>query len=113
MAVYRSPPPQSSKEDNKNMAFKTCIKQLLRNPIKTLLYFLLLALSCLLLCVSVGMLVSALASAAEVDMVFTTIAVPNVSKASDVSAEKVIELAKKSPYVRQVELRTCYTSTLP
>ncbi len=87
------------------MAFKTCIKQLLRNPIKTLLYFLLLALSCLLLCVSVGMLVSALASAAEVDMVFTTIAVPNVSKASDVSAEKVIELAKKSPYVRQVELR--------
>ena len=87
------------------MAFKTCVKQLLRNPIKTLLYFLLLALSCLLLCVSVGMLVSALASAAEVDAVFTTIAVPNVSRASDVSAEKVIELAKKSPYVRQVELR--------
>lgn len=107
------------------MAFKTCVKQLFRNPVKTLLYFLLLALACMLLCVSVGMLVSAVASAAEVDAAFTTIAVPNITRipagpetdqpamdnlnsiplATDATVAQVLEIAEKSRNVRQLEVR--------
>lgn len=62
------------------MIFEICIKKLLRTPIKSFLFFLLLTVCGILLSLGGSLLITAKDIAKKVNDEFTTIAVPNVIK---------------------------------
>jgi len=62
------------------MIFEICIKKLLRTPIKSFLFFLLLTVCGILLSLGGSLLITAKDIAKKVNDEFITIAVPNVIK---------------------------------
>ena len=62
------------------MILRISLKKLIRTPVKSILFLILLTMSGTLLCLSVSLFISARESISKADQVFTTIAVPNVVK---------------------------------
>lgn len=75
------------------MEFKFCLKKLLRTPVKTFLFFLLLTVTGALLSLGVSLLINARNVNKSIQESFTTIAIPNFDriKADSISKDKIVE----------------------
>lgn len=87
------------------MDLKICLKKLLRTPIKTLLFFLLLTVTGALLSLCISLLMTARETNLKAQETFTTIAIPNYEKIKNDSVDQSNNLndLKEKDFIKSVE----------